>query len=445
MRLVRLADPPAAISRDIRAALLGLGTGADKLGGVALLGHQPEDAATPIEALIILPTGILAVVGIDLPEPGLKVTAPLDGQWLVDGWPLVSEDGPANPATDAMRRAEEALDQIAALTDLPRGIILAIGPYAEKVEQPDEDRRRGVRILHPTAISLTAAAGELTPRGGARSVEEIQKLIDTISPQWPKVSTADMVGEGFTDAVTGEVASASTVHLKRSELAVRPGAQPVAVVKPVPNKEKTGRHNLPSTFSVTRQGAIVLTVLLVLVITLLILALTVGLSQRDNNPGPLGAPDTTTTQETTDPPESTVDGITYERMALVKDDDCVGHAYGDLQQWLGSHQCTALNRALFRATQAAISVSVITMPDAAAAEALQKVADQNGTGSVNDLAKDGKAWPGGPTTFDNAAYASSRDRDSVRIVRAVWLGKPSSATDPKLRDQATRALKLSLS
>ena len=46
----------------------------------------------------MVPKGVVVVVGVDLPDPAVRLDAPLDGQWKADGWPLVREDGAVDPA-----------------------------------------------------------------------------------------------------------------------------------------------------------------------------------------------------------------------------------------------------------------------------------------------------------------------------------------------------------
>ncbi|TVT18196.1 hypothetical protein FNH05_35665, partial [Amycolatopsis rhizosphaerae] len=88
MRLVRLAPQPSRVADDIRAALTSLGRGETVSGGVALIGARPLPSGRPVDAAVVLPRGVLLVLGIDLPGPALRLEAPLDAPWKADGWPV---------------------------------------------------------------------------------------------------------------------------------------------------------------------------------------------------------------------------------------------------------------------------------------------------------------------------------------------------------------------
>ncbi len=92
MRVVRFPARPTRVSDDIRAALASLGKGGNLVGGVALLGATPPDSGLVIDAVLVLPRGVFVVVGVDLPDPAMTLTAPLHGEWKADGWPLVRPD-----------------------------------------------------------------------------------------------------------------------------------------------------------------------------------------------------------------------------------------------------------------------------------------------------------------------------------------------------------------
>jgi len=103
VRVVRIGDEATTVGADVRAALTSWGRGDSIVGGVALVGLRPEGGDRAIDAVVVLPRGVLVVVGVDLPDPAVRLDAPLSGQWKTDGWPLVRPDGAVNPAADAMK------------------------------------------------------------------------------------------------------------------------------------------------------------------------------------------------------------------------------------------------------------------------------------------------------------------------------------------------------
>ena len=81
MRLIRLGDGSSEVGVDVRAALASWGRGDGVVGGVALTGARPPDCPRPVDAIVVLPRGILGGVGVDLPDPAVRLDAPLAGQW----------------------------------------------------------------------------------------------------------------------------------------------------------------------------------------------------------------------------------------------------------------------------------------------------------------------------------------------------------------------------
>ncbi|MFC5286180.1 hypothetical protein ACFPM7_03885 [Actinokineospora guangxiensis] len=70
--------------------------------------------------------------------------------------------------------------------------------------------------------------------------------------------------------------------------------------------------------------------------------------------------------------------------------DCFGNSYGDVHRFFATNPCRSLNRALFVLSEGSdtivLSVSWVRMPNAAAAERLQTLADRHGTGNVSPIA-----------------------------------------------------------
>ncbi|MGW4402158.1 hypothetical protein ACWEHA_43230 [Amycolatopsis nivea] len=195
MRLVRLGQQPSRVAEDVRAALASLGRGSTVIGGVALVGARPT-GDRPVEAVVVLPSGVLVVIGVDLPDPALRLEAPLSGPWKADGWPLVHGDD-VNPATEALDLSQECERRIAELGGGPVGTIVAVGPYVETVDQPPGDLAGPVRVLHPTPTTMLAATVSLATARHPRSVDQARALIAALAPDAPELSDEVLRGEGF--------------------------------------------------------------------------------------------------------------------------------------------------------------------------------------------------------------------------------------------------------
>ncbi|WP_309235641.1 hypothetical protein, partial [Amycolatopsis sp. SID8362] len=198
MRLVRLERQQSRVADDIRAALASLGRGSTVIGGIALIGVGSV-TDRPIEAVVLLPHGVIIVIGVDLPDPALRLEAPLGASWVADGWPLVADDDAVNPATEALDVSQACERKIAALVPgtAPVGTIIAVGPYVETVDQPARDLAGPVRVLHPTPTTMLAATVSLATAHRPRSVDQVRALIRGLAPDAPEFSDDILVGEGF--------------------------------------------------------------------------------------------------------------------------------------------------------------------------------------------------------------------------------------------------------
>ncbi|WP_158641279.1 hypothetical protein [Amycolatopsis eburnea] len=198
MRLVRLERQQSRVADDIRAALASLGRGSTVIGGIALIGVGSV-ADRPIEAVVLLPHGVIIVIGVDLPDPALRLEAPLGAPWVADGWPLVADDDAVNPATEALDISQACEHKIATLVPgtAPVGTIIAVGPYVETVDQPARDLAGPVRVLHPTPTTMLAATVSLATAHRPRSVDQVRALIRGLAPDAPEFSDDILVGEGF--------------------------------------------------------------------------------------------------------------------------------------------------------------------------------------------------------------------------------------------------------
>ncbi|MFJ1763828.1 hypothetical protein ACIOD2_26175 [Amycolatopsis sp. NPDC088138] len=198
MRLVRLERQQSRVADDVRAALASLGRGSTVVGGIALIGVGTV-TDRPIEAVVLLPHGVIIVIGVDLPDPALRLEAPLGAEWRADGWPLVADDDAVNPATEALDLSQACESRIVELVPgtAPVGTIVAVGPYVETVDQPASDLAGPVRVLHPTPTTMLAAAVSLATAHRPRSVDQVRALIRGLAPDAPEFSDEVLLGEGF--------------------------------------------------------------------------------------------------------------------------------------------------------------------------------------------------------------------------------------------------------
>jgi hypothetical protein len=198
VRLVRLERQQSRVADDVRAALASLGRGSTVIGGIALVGVGSV-TERPIEAVVLLPHGVIIVIGVDLPDPALRLEAPLGAEWKADGWPLVADDDAINPATEALDISQACEQRIAALVPgtAPVGTIVAVGPYVETVDQPAGDLAGPVRVLHPTPTTMLAATVSLATAHRPRSVDQVRALIRGLAPEAPAFSDEVLLGEGF--------------------------------------------------------------------------------------------------------------------------------------------------------------------------------------------------------------------------------------------------------
>jgi hypothetical protein len=198
VRLVRLERQQSRVADDVRAALASLGRGSTVIGGIALIGVGSA-TERPIEAVVLLPHGVIIVIGVDLPDPALRLEAPLGAPWKADGWPLVADDDAVNPATEALDISQACERRIASLVPgtAPVGTIIAVGPYVETVDQPAGDLAGPVRVLHPTPTTMLAATVSLATAHRPRSVDQVRTLIRGLAPAAPEFSDEVLLGEGF--------------------------------------------------------------------------------------------------------------------------------------------------------------------------------------------------------------------------------------------------------
>ncbi|EHR60100.1 hypothetical protein [Saccharomonospora cyanea] len=438
MRVVRFPARPTRVADDIRAALTSLGRGDDVIGGVAVLGVTPPDSDLEVDAVLVLPHGVLIVVGVDLPDPAMTLTAPLNGEWKADGWPLVRHgtDAPegatgqdhSNPGMTALALAGRFADRVHA-TDptIGVGVVIAVGPYVETVEQPPEDLAGPVRVVYPTASSFLTATTALPTPPRPLTTEQARAVLRDLAPTATSLDDTALTAEGFAAPDTPEATAATDPN--------GPSAQPVPNSDTPPSSTPTPLSAPASPAgdrrrSFRRHTALASAVLLVVAAVVAI----VVVSSQD-------AP----TPASTEPATAETGGVRFNLVARDVATACEPHhAVGDVQSFLLDHGCVEVVRTSFRTTlegrAVSVSVGAVTFPDAALAGEFERLARTPGTGVLTDVASETGRWTGAAPTFEDATYTTRRDGTTVRTV----LAQTDSAAEDSAGDLAFRVAQAAL-
>lgn len=446
MRLVRFPGRPAKVSDDVRAALASLGAGGDVAGGVALVGVRPPGVEHDLDAVLVLPRGVLIVVGVDLPDPAVRLEAPLHTTWKVDGWPLVRTDDVVNPATEALTLSERVAKLARTIEpDIVVGTIIAVGPFAETVEQPPTELSGPVRVVYPTPTSMLTAAVSLAQAKEDLAADRAAALLDALAPTPCGLDDATLIQEGFASAEHQLVAPSRTVPMVYPNTidieatapvavvtatseppAVVAAAQPPQAPPSAPTRSNSGWGH--------RRGVLAVAGVLA---TAVAVAVTVIALSGDEPTEP---------SESSVPPVVSAAGIEFTQHAGDSDDECARHALGELQVFLDTSGCTQVWRGSYQARVAgkpvAVSVAALTFPDGEEATAFHTLADTPGSGVLIDVAAERERWPGEPPSFENAAYASESRGRTVLLVLACARTGQSTPDDPALVQAAEAALQL---
>lgn len=442
MRLLRLGDEPSTVAADLRAALASWGRGDNIVGGVALLGVRPPGLDGFVDAVLVLPRGVLVVIGVDLPDPAVRLQAPLDGVWRTDGWPLVRKDGAVNPAVDAMNVTAAITRGLAERSardhamPLSVATVVAVGPYVAAVEQPAADLARGLRVLHPEPSTLLTAARELAVgRTPCTVVAARGVLAGLCSAGELPADLAALLERDDELRLEGFGPEPATVVIAPVALPP-PTLSPVPPpVLPMPSPARPRR--MPDRLRLLPVAAVLL------VVSLLVTGVLFALGSDDGDGRSVDSP----TGSTGPSAAVVVSGIRYLPKGMLSDADCAAHATGEVRQWLAENGCRQLVRMRFEATSAgraaAVQLTVLRFAEGALAAELRALTDRPGTGGIADLAAEGTPWPDGrQPSFAAAARASGQEGTSVKIVTAVWLDQPGAADDPLLVALARRGLDL---
>jgi hypothetical protein len=121
--------------------------------------------------------------------------------------------------------------------------------------------------------------------------------------------------------------------------------------------------------------------------------------------------------------------------------DCVAHSRGRSKTSFEAENCVKATRSLATGQVGGrpvlYVVARIEMATAEAAASVKQVLDGNGTGNLNDLLRERKAYPGAPVEMPISGYASVQNGKVVTVAEAGFVDDGrSSNTDPALRSAA---------
>lgn len=426
MRLIRIGEQRSRVAEDIRAGLTALGRGGSVTGGIGLVDVTPHGCAESIDAVVVLPHGVLIVAGVDLPGPTMRLEAPLAGQWKADGWPLVGSGSAVNPASGALAVADQLAQRLHTLTNgsLRIGVILAVGPYVDSATTPDVGPDGGVKVLFPTPSQLRDAIGALIPpQGQPFTVEQGRAVLRAIDPKAPIQPDGMLRLEGFLVGGT-----ASSPYAQPAEVTTKLPAIPSVPAVGTPGANDASARRTPA--AAPRKQRSRARWFPFASIGLLIAGLAAAISAAAGGTTPTG------TLEQKPPARHAIAGVRYTEVATKADAGCAQHTFGDVQASLERTHCAGMHLGSFLAEvagkRAAVSIAVIRFDQQAHAQALKRIAEKPGTGGGVDLATQAGAWPDEAPNFDNAAYRSMVVGAEVRLVRATWMDEPTQPHDTLL-------------
>lgn len=420
MRLIGTGAAASLLAADVSASLRGLGRGDHTIGGIALMNVTPHGFGRPFDAVVVMPHGVLLIVGVELPGPTMRLDAPLHGQWKADNWPLVGSGDAVNPGAHGLAAAQHLAHRIAeeARLTVPIATVLAVGPFVDAVVPSRDDLSQPVRVLHPTINALTDAIAALTPPGGPTcSAEQARAVLRAVDPATPIQPDDTLAKEGFPSTAT----TART----------GPGPAPMPPA-PSPTQRASSGRGRPA---LLRPLPIAVVFLLVVGLIAVVAVATAGASDapaRAGSPQPM--PDLVIHQ---------VDGLDFEVIAADTIRDCESTTYGDLHTAVSKANCAGVHLGSYLTSvdgrRAAVSVAEFELESQRQAGELEKLVSTPGTGWAIDLATTRDAWPD-TSGYGVGTYRSAEADGRLRLVRTVWLDEPGpddgDATLGEISDRA---------
>jgi hypothetical protein len=406
-------NPRLWTTADVRAAIDALG-----VAGRSPSVEELNGEGFPYSPYVLRRPDLLTPAALNA-SPS-RVAAPTTGAALrrvSPGGPLVDPAAAARVAAAAVLAQEEAERSAPAPEPVPAHTTVTAARAPHQPTVPAELRS----AQHGDTLALTSEPGAATATAGR-------------GPVVPRPVADDTGGIGGLFG-TGGTAEAALPRELPPELRPRrlAGDQP-----PPRGSSATGGDADPP-----RPRRALLLVVAAVVLVLVVAG--VGIWALTGGTGGAGAGQAASTTSAAAPSTSAggfvaghtevVDGTTFTLRAVKGDSTCRGHAYDAVAGFFASSDCTALTRSLWSADAggrpAVVSLSRVTMPDVANAQALRSLADTDGSGNVSDLLREGVSYPGGPTKLSAAQYASEQQGATVTIVETSWTGTAgaSSALD----------------
>jgi hypothetical protein len=115
------------------------------------------------------------------------------------------------------------------------------------------------------------------------------------------------------------------------------------------------------------------------------------------------------------------DGLQVRQTSTAENDDCAVNSYGEVRNYFSDHPCRGVERAWYEVSDdednaAVLSVAWVEMPDAEAANDLQRLVDRPGTGNVTELSKEDGPYQ--DVRYSGWYYRSDVDGATFRSVQA---------------------------
>jgi hypothetical protein len=131
------------------------------------------------------------------------------------------------------------------------------------------------------------------------------------------------------------------------------------------------------------------------------------------------------------------DGLQVRQMSTAENDDCTASSYGEVRSHFADHPCQGVQRAWYEVgddedNAAVLSVAWVEMPDAEAANDLERLVDRPGTGNITELSKEDGPYQ--DVRYSGWYYRSDVDGATFRSVQAEPL-----ADNDASREVARRA------